>query len=337
MRIGVVGINHKLADLALREQLAKVCHKRFSLEFSMHDGHFFVLLSTCNRTEIYFSSEDLTETHSYLLNILRGDIQEEFDQKLYSYFGTDCFLHLCRVVAGLDSAIIAETEIQGQVKNSYDRSLTLGKLPFELHYLFQKSLKVGKQVRHELQIKPGLPGIEHAIFSTGEHFFNEVRNASILFVGASEINEKIVGYLKAKECREIALVSRSSQRAFNFAQQFGIKTLQWEEANHWLQYDWIIFGTKAPHYLLGREHIMEYNAGKTLIMDLSVPRNVDPDVGRDARITLLNIDQINRTLKYRRRQIEESLTKAENIVTRATEQHIHHFQQKTLHKLALIG
>lgn len=337
MRIGVVGINHKLADLTLREKLAQVCHHRFSIEFSTHGDHFFILLSTCNRTEIYFSSDDLAETHSYLLGILRNDIEEEFDQKLYSYFGADCFLHLCRVVAGLDSAIIAETEIQGQVKNSYELALTLGKLPFELHYLFQKSLKVGKQVRAELQIKPGLPGIEHAIFYTGDHFFESIKKAKILFVGASEINRKVIAYLKTKECTAITLASRSPQRSYDFAQQFGIDTLNWEDSDRWLHYDWIIFGTKAPHYLLRREHVMENANDKKLIIDLSVPRNVDPDVSRDSRITLLNIDQINRNLNHRRRQIEENLSKAEQIVTSSTEQHIHLFQQKSQHKLALIG
>src|SRR5262245_52879886 len=103
MRFGVVGINHKLADLKLREKLAKACQNRF-LSSSFHGDHHFVLLSTCNRTEFYFSSDDLAETHSYLLRILRQDVEDDFDQKLYTYFGTDCFLHLTRVTSGLDSA-----------------------------------------------------------------------------------------------------------------------------------------------------------------------------------------------------------------------------------------
>src|SRR4051812_9744096 len=120
MRVGIVGINHKLADLKLRERLAKACQKRFGPFQAVHGDHHFILLSTCNRTEVYFSSDDLAATHSYLLSILRTDVEEEFDHKLYSYFGTDCFSHLTRVTSGLDSAIIAETEIQGQVKTAYE-------------------------------------------------------------------------------------------------------------------------------------------------------------------------------------------------------------------------
>src|SRR3954466_9975105 len=107
MRVGVVGINHKLADLKLRETLAKACQRRFSAGNSLHGNHSFVLLSTCNRTEAYFTSYELAETHTYLLNILRQEVFEEFDHKLYSFFGSDCFAHLARVTAGLDSAIIA--------------------------------------------------------------------------------------------------------------------------------------------------------------------------------------------------------------------------------------
>src|SRR5580704_12720984 len=101
MRVGVVGINYKLADVKLREELARACHRCFSFGQNIHTKHTFILLSTCNRTEVYFHSEDLPEAHSCLLSILRSEVDEDFDQKLYSYFGPDCFLHLCRVTAGL--------------------------------------------------------------------------------------------------------------------------------------------------------------------------------------------------------------------------------------------
>ena len=96
MRVGIVGINHKLADLKLREHLAKTCQRRFGSGCALHGDHSFVLLSTCNRTEVYFSSDDLPATHTYLLNILRNDVSEEFNQKLYSYFGYETVFCICR-------------------------------------------------------------------------------------------------------------------------------------------------------------------------------------------------------------------------------------------------
>ncbi len=203
MRIGVVGINYKLADLKLREQLAKACQRRFGVTQSIPGHHHFILLSTCNRTEVYFSSEDLATTHTYLLSILRNDIEEEFDHKLYSFFGVDCFSHLARVASGLDSAIVAETEIQGQVKAAYEVAASYHSLPKELHFLFQKALGISKKIRSELQLGRGMPSLEHAILNIGRHFFKIPEKARILFIGASEINCKILFYLRTKNLYQI--------------------------------------------------------------------------------------------------------------------------------------
>lgn len=337
MRVGVVGINHKLADLKLREKLAKTCQRRFGPSESTHAVHNFVLLSTCNRTEVYFSSEDLANSHSHLLSILRYDVDEDFDQKLYSYFGHDCFIHLCRVTAGLDSAIIAETEIQGQVKAAYEAVLEFHRLPFDLHYLFQKSLTIGKKIRSNLPLKPGLPDIEHAIFSTGTDLFKNIKDTKVLFIGASEINEKILGYLRNKKMENITLCNRSLENAQNLAEKFQINIMGWEKFPLWHQYEWIIFGTKAPDHLIKSNDILNMHISPKLIIDLSVPRNVEPKVGNHPNITLLNIDQLNRTLKIRKKHMNKSLTKAEELVADSTAQYIRLFNEKEKNRLRLIA
>ena len=108
---------------------------------------------------------NLAATHTYLLSILRVEVEEEFDHKLYSYFGVDCFSHLTRVTLGLDSAIIGETEIQGQVKLAYENTSDYHPLPEALHFLFQKSLGISKKLRSELQLGRGMPNLEHAALS----------------------------------------------------------------------------------------------------------------------------------------------------------------------------
>lgn len=337
LRVGVLGINHKLADLKLRELLAKTCQRRFSPEMSLHND--FVLLSTCNRTEIYFCSEELTETHSYLLGILRQDVldaSQDFDQKLYSYFGYDCFLHLCRVTAGLDSAIIAETEIQGQVKGAYERTLAFGRLPFELHYLFQKSLATGKKVRSVLPAKPGLPDIEHAILQTGQHLFKKPQQAKILFIGASEINQRILNFFKTKHMAELTLCNRSIDKGQSIANLHDVSFACWEEITRWHAYDWIVLGTKASEHLITYDQMPECLTGRKLLIDLSVPRNVDPVLGQHPNITLLNIDQINRRLKIRRKNMHLSLHVAEELITKTVNQHIDCFQKKENNRLRLL-
>jgi glutamyl-tRNA reductase len=336
MRIGMIGINHKLAELGLRELLAKACHRRFGLDRSTHGDHSFILLSTCNRTEVYFTSEDLAETHSYLLEILRLEVEEEFDQKLYSYFGHDCFFHLSRVVAGLDSAIIAETEIQGQVKAAYEASLIYARIPHELHYLFQKALKIGKQVRTELPLKPGLPDLEDAVLLAGSDLFADLAQPKILFVGASDINRKVMAFMKRRSCADMTLCNRCGDHGAALAGELGIRQLAWERFGEWTCYDWIIFATKSSQFLLNRNSIADRSIGRKLIVDLSVPRNVDPLLAAEPHITLVNIDQLNRSLESRSRQIRETIGRAEQMVEEAARRHVHLFQSRGLQRLELV-
>ena len=320
MQIGVIGINHKLADLKLRETLAKVCERRFHPRFSAHREQAFVLLSTCNRTEIYFSSKDLAESHSYLLSILRQEIEEEFDQKLYSYFRLECFYHLTRVTTGLDSACIAETEIQGQVKAAYEMAQKALCLTPDLHFLFQKALHIGKQIRSELNLGRGLPELEDAIVDTASHFFCDLNHIKILFVGASHINEKI---LSCKKLPHIHLMTRSQDRARELKGRLNLETVTWNLAA-WVDYDWILFGTKASDYLIEPTNL----SSRKLVMDLSVPRNVNPSLAKDPLVTLLNIDQLNRLLHTRHKQLHSSLAHADSLVTTLAERHHTLFQQK---------
>lgn len=337
MRVGVVGINHKLADLKLREQLAKACQKWFGALQAVHDNHYFILLSTCNRTEIYFSSEDLTSTHIYLLSILRVEVEEEFDHKLYSYFGVDCFSHLTRVTLGLDSAILAETEIQGQVKLAYEAASEYHSLPKDLHFLFQKALGISKKLRSELQLGRGMPNLEHAILQTGKHMFQFPEQTRLLFVGASEINQKILGFLKSKNFHNMTLCNRSDDQADQLAGHYGVQHLSWAQLNKWHEYDWIIVGTKSPDYLIFQQEISQRSISQKLMMDLCVPRNVDPKLGQDPRITLLNIDQINRLLKIRHRRMNHILADAEQRVTQATHQHAARHLEKAQSRIALLA
>src|ERR1700722_6536475 len=220
MRIGIIGINHKSAELRLREKLAKACERLFGSLYSYHHPEIsFVLLSTCNRTEIYFHAEDPSETHTYLLNALRCEIEEEFEHKIYSYFGNECFFHLARVTAGVDSALVGETEIQGQVKRAYEMAHALRSLDQELHFLFQKCLKIGKNVRSNTEFSYGLPSIEEAILNVGKKLLGNLEKRKILFVGLSEINHKIFVHFKQMGCCNISLCNRSTGRALEMAQR----------------------------------------------------------------------------------------------------------------------
>lgn len=336
MRVGVIGINYKLGDLKLRESLAKVCQRRFGF---MQSSKPLVLLSTCNRTEVYFFADDLAEVHSYILNILKTELEidENFDQKLYSYFHTDCFLHLVRVTTGLDSAILAETEIQGQVKQAYESACQLANLPYELHYIFQKALKIGKEFRSAYPLGRGIPDLEHAIFNIGETKLLNPQDARVLFIGASDINQKILKHLKTKNIQNISLCNRSNNLAQAVAKEHQTQLLDWQQISQWYNYDWIILGTKCSEHLITQQQIQQKNIGHKLVIDLSVPRNVEPKLARDPRITLLNIDHINQILKVRKKQIQHLLASAEQFLEKTTTRHASLFHDKEKNKLRLIA
>lgn len=329
MRIGVIGINHKQADLLpLRELLAKICQKRFGPGYCLHVEHTFVPLLTCNRTEIYFSSQDLSGSHSYILDILKNDISCEFDQNLYSFFNQQCFNHLVTVATGLDSAIVAETEIQRQVRQAYETTFHYTKLTSDLHYAFQKALKISKDIRSKFNFGRGLPNLEHAIYQTSSQFFHTPEETSILFIGGSEINQKVLQYLRKKGCDRITLSNRSDKNAEKLSMKLKVPLLPWEQLDKWRDFDWIILGTKAPGYLIQADQLKYALNRQKLILDLSFPRNADPILAEKTHIKLLNIDEINQMLKFRRKALYQTIIEAQKEIQQCVEKYSNLFYMK---------
>lgn len=310
MQIGVIGINHKSANLSWREQLAKAMQRRFGSTQCLHSSLSYVLLSTCNRTELYFSADDVAQTHTYLISMLRREIRQEFEPKLYSYFGYDCFYHLARVTSGMDSAIVGETEIQGQVKLAYEEGMTRRSLASELHFLFQKSLKIGKEIRSSWLTGHEMPSLKDAVFEMSAHFFPKVSERRLLLVGVSEINCKLLSTFKQRGMTQITLCNRTSAKARDLAAKEKVDWLPWEKLALWSHYDVAVFGTKCPEFVISGSpgSLSE----KKLLIDLSVPRNVDPRLGRHPAITLLNVDQLQKTIDRKKRAKALALARIEN-------------------------
>lgn len=336
MLVGILGINHKLSHLKLRERLAKAALRKFGPEHSIHNHHIFILLSTCNRTEIYFHSQDLAATHTYIMSILRNEVDDDFEQKLYSYFGLDCFLHLARVTAGLDSAILAETEIQGQVKQAYESASYCRMLPKELHFLFQKALKIGKKVRFNSPLQRGSPSLEHGLFKVGKEYFKDPLNVKILFIGASTINSKIIRYFKSKNCSHMTLCNRSDEKSKKIAENFELNFVPWDDLKKACEYDWIICGTKAPYYLLKNHLLFNSKIQHKLIIDLSVPRNVDPAIGLLPGVILINMDEMNDLLNKRTVHMADTLQKTEEMIAYETKRHIINFKEREQYALNIL-
>ncbi|HEV7736555.1 MAG TPA: hypothetical protein VGO47_04185 [Chlamydiales bacterium] len=306
LKVGVIGINHKIANLAFREAMARGA-ATLSGEKALFFSHPVLLLSTCNRTEIYFGGNDLASIHSDLLEWLRGHIREAFEHRLYSYFGLDCFIHLARVAAGLDSAILAETEIQAQVKTAYASACKFAKLPSCMHYIFQKALKIGKLVRNQMYggdsqgteiisssescLSPlsarridREPNLFQAVWKLASQHLESLMNARILLIGYSEINRGMVHFLRRRKIERFTLITQHPTAV----SLEGCISLGYDAIKTWPEYDWIICASSHDRFLIGGQE-----KGRHAIFDLSVPRNVDPNVGRSEGVLLYNIEQIN--------------------------------------------
>ncbi len=325
MRIGVLGINFKSAEIGVREFVSKACQKRISRISDIARKYACVVLSTCNRTEIYFSADTLAEVHSELLNILREEIPIAFEHKLYSYFGFDCFMHLAQVTSGLDSAIVAESEIQRQVKIAYEQTLLHYPLPSCMHYLFQKSLKLGKEIRSNLSLSQNQVTIAKILFEISQQLLKNLSEVPLLFIGNSEINRRVMAYFKRKGVEKISLCTRSLLSAKEMAEKENLSLLPWEKLSCWQDYPLVICGSNAPHYIVSSPRD-ELDA--RLVFDLSVPRNVDPSLSRHRKLTLLNMEELSCLIETRQRKNSLEINQAEAIILNGVQRYLYSFRQK---------
>ncbi len=336
MRVGVIGINYKNSSLHLREILAKACRFCFSSEYFSYRMPGTILLSTCNRTEIYFGTDELTEAHGMILAELRQFIHEPFEQKLYSFFGADCFWHLAKVAAGLDSAILSETEIQMQVKQAYRTAVNHTNISCCLHFLFQKCLKISKEVRSAFPLPRGLPNLEKVLFQIVQKTYGS-KPIRILFIGNSQINRQIIPFFRAKHNYLITLCTRHPAKAEALLQEGGIELVNWGILSSWFEWDVIICATQNHNYLLEPNQVTKSLNAKGLIFDLSVPRNVDPSLGRHPAFQLYNMEELAQIVDVERRHHLGEVDAAHSLVIGAVDRQLEIYQEKLNRKLLCIG
>ncbi|MCH1430522.1 MAG: glutamyl-tRNA reductase [Chlamydiales bacterium] len=327
MQVGLIGLNHKCADLNLREKILRATQKNLSQPHLPAILESYVILITCNRVEIYFASTELSKAHTFLLKVLKQEIQSKFEHKLYSFFRWDCLSHLCRVTAGLDSAVLAETEIQGQVKLAYQDAQQKLDLHSDLHYLFQKSLKIGKQIRSNYFSNKGAPSLEGTVEEIISDELIANKAANILFVGASDINLSILKSLKSKSYSNIFLCNRTNHKSLEIAKKEEVQHLLWDRLCNWHNFDAIIFATKSPGFLLKYDEAVSFERNK-LILDLSVPRDVETHFRKEPKVTLLNMDQVNKLVKNRSFLKKEELQAADRQIVQSISRTILSYKRK---------
>jgi len=313
MNIFCAGINHKIAPLSMREQVA--IHER---EMAMVlervreiDGvSGAVMLSTCNRVELYASTLCPLQTlHGFqeILQVRSGEVLP-----LYHHTTPAAVRHLFRVASGLDSMVIGETEILGQVKKAYALASECGSATSQLHRLFQHAFRIAKSVRTETQITRGSVSVGSVAVELAEKIFGKLDQCRVMILGAGEISERTARSLQSRGVRSVIVSNRTYERAAALAAEIGGMALHFD---HWektfLDVDIIISSTGAPHAILTVEKLKpllkQRQQRPLFIIDLAVPRDAEPEINKLPGVFLYDIDSLQQiatqSLDIRRQEV----------------------------------
>jgi glutamyl-tRNA reductase len=329
-----LGASHKTAPLALREKLALPAGRaaRVLGELTEHDGvHEAVALFTCNRTELYLVTDDALEAENTALAILSRQAElrpTELIGSLYSLRGREAVEHLFSVTAGLDSMIVGEAEIQGQVKRAYEMALVEGVSGPVSNRLFRDALAAGKRVRSETGVARSNVSISTVAVKLASDFLGELADRRVLVIGAGENAELTARALRDRGVHTLFVANRRYDRALGLAQKFGGRAVTFEDMPRELEAaDIVVTSTGAPHQIVGREELEFVAAsrmGRPLVMiDLAVPRDIEPSVRDCPGIALYDMDDLQRAvarnLDARVAEAEEALVLVRQDVERFEE------------------
>jgi glutamyl-tRNA reductase len=305
--LGVIGVNSKSCPLPIRETLTQAMAKCFGK--NSYDRFMFpyVLLSTCHRVEMYFSGSDIAAIHVYILSNLRQEISESFEPFLYSFFEADVFLHLAKVTCGLDSAILGESEIQRQVKISYEQAKAQQELSWNLHYLFQKSLQLGKNMRSSYDKWKRDFSLEDLILEKIYTTIENPQQQKVLLIGNSETNRKLMRMLVSKGFCKITVVSRNPFH--ELLQQPSIQSLSRQHLSNWDQYPVVISATNELNPLLQTS-----SDTQRLVIDLSLPRTIQPSAANLSKTQLFNIEDLGSLFMIKKENYKKEIFAVEKKV-----------------------
>jgi glutamyl-tRNA reductase len=316
-----VGASHKTAPLELREKLALLggSATRVLVELTGHDAiHEAVAISTCNRTELHLVATDAVEAESAALGILSrqaGLRPTELLGAIYSLRGREAVEHLFSVTAGLDSMIVGEAEVQGQVKRAYELALVEGVTGPVSNRLFRDALAAGKRARSETGVARASVSVSSVAVQLAADFLGDLGSRRVLVVGAGENAEVTARALRERGVSTVFVANRRYDRALGLAERFGGRAVTFDDLPAELEAaDIVVSSTGAPHQIIGREELELVAArrlGRPLVLiDLAVPRDIDPAARDCPGIALHDMDDLQkavaRNLGERRAEAEQA-------------------------------
>jgi len=310
MYIICLGLNHTTAPLDLREKLAldedvvRIALARLACGHVATPVTELVFISTCNRIELYAVSNQLAfaELEAFLAEV--SDVPaDQFRQHLYRFKDMDTVRHLFEVAAGLDSLVIGEPQILGQVMRALELARGQNTAGSILNRLFQAAIHAGKRTRTETAISRNPASVSSLAASLSERVVHKISEAQIVILGAGEMAELAVEALRKRGAEKILVVNRTLERAHALAQRWNAQAATFEHLHAELaSADILIASTGAPHTLISPAMVnetMKYRAERPLVLiDIAVPRDIDPDVANIPHVKLYDIDNLNAKLEH---------------------------------------
>lgn len=339
MHIVVVGLNHRSAPVELRERLA---FQQQSLPdiFAQLRGpvglHEAMVLSTCNRVEIYGRAGDLEGTINRLHHFLgrHGSMETaELVSRLYTRTEPESVHHLFSVASGLDSMVLGEGEILQQVKAAYEQARLCGATGKVFNVLFQRALNTAKAVRTHTGIGRGAVSVGTVAVELAEKIFDPLSKAVVVLVGAGKIGEVTLKRLTDRGVRDVRVVNRSIERAASLAAAYEARPVSYNQLGvQLLEADIVITSTSAPGYVLGHKEvdaIMGMRHHRPLcVVDLGVPRNVDPAIGSLDNVYRFDIDDLQGVVSHSHRERQQAVGQSQKIIDEKVERFLAWWQEE---------
>ena len=327
-----LGVSHKTAPVALRERLALPEGRAAAVlaDLRAHpEVEEAVAISTCNRTELYLAVGDPVEAESAALGVLArqaGIRPTELVGSLYSAREGDAVRHLFEVTSGLDSMIVGEAEVQGQVKRAYELALVEGSTGPITNRLFRDALATGKRVRTETGVSRSRVSVSSVAVELARGVLGSLEDRSALVIGAGETGELTARAFSERGVTTMFVANRRYDRAIGLAQRFGGDAVRFEDLpGELVRADIVVSSTGSPHQIVGREELAEVVEGRAgrplLLIDIAVPRDIDPSVRDLPGITLYDMDDLQREVARGVGVRQAEATRARAIVEEESERY----------------
>lgn len=325
MKVFVVGLNHKIADVDVREKLAFNGPKleegllRFRELPEIQEG---MIISTCNRVELYANVNDpqrASESTKAFLAEFHNINRASLDKALYIYNDINAVRHIFRVASSLDSMVVGEPQILGQLKDAFELALAKKTTGILLNKLMKKAISVAKRVRTETRIAENAVSISFAAVELAKKIFTDLSKRVFMLLGAGEMAELAAKHLISNGVKEVLVSNRTYERACDLAKEFNGRPVKFDDfIQEMVRTDIIICSTGAPHYILTKSQMQkvmkERKQRQVFIIDISVPRNIDPKINDLDNVYLYNVDDLQGVVYANMFERQKEAEKAEKII-----------------------